>query len=39
MKTSIKGEGGMKAFINICQSDVISKATSKESSKEVDEKK
>ncbi|CAB4017983.1 Hypothetical predicted protein, partial [Paramuricea clavata] len=38
VKTSIKSKDGMKAFINICQSDVINKATCKEGSKKVDEK-
>lgn len=39
IKTSIKSADGMKAFINICRSDVINKATSIDSKKKVNEKK
>ena len=39
MKTSIKNEGGGKAFINVCQSDAVGKATCNEGSRKIDEKK
>ena len=40
MKTSIESNAlNMKAFINVCQSDAVSKATCEESSKTVDEKR